>query len=222
AEALKCSDRHIRRMLKTYKKDGISALIHQSRGKPSPKKMPQDEINKIINLYKNKYTRFKPTHFSEMLSEFESIHRSKEKIRQILIDYKFWLSKPKKKKHRKQRERRPYSGMLVQMDGSVDPWFEFGGVRGTSYLIIPRVRGTSYLIIPPSFSIFSINLIPPNGLPVFECFCKISTSSCLSSSDKYADQSFISEIKNGRKAIYLFLLLTITTLDYMVRISRNY
>ena len=144
AKALKCSDRHLRRMLKAYKKDGIYALVHQSRGKPSPKKMPQNEINEIVNLYKNKYTRFKPTHFSEMLSEFENIHRSKEKIRQILIDYEFWLSKPKKKKHRKQRERKSHSGMLVQMDGSVDPWFEDRAPKCVLMSLIDDTTSTVY------------------------------------------------------------------------------
>jgi hypothetical protein len=131
-------------MLKNYRKKGIFALIHQSRGKISPKKLSQAEINKITGLYKNKYAGFKPTHFTEMLCENENIRRSKETIRKILIDYELWVPKPKKKKHRKQRERMPCAGMLVQMDGSLDPWFENRGPKCVLMGIIDDATSTVY------------------------------------------------------------------------------
>jgi len=144
ADSLKYSIRHIRRMLKSYRNKGISALIHHSRGIPSPKRTPQNEIDAIIRLYKHKYTGFRPTHFAEMLSEGENIHRSKETIRQLLINYELWFSKPRKKKHRKQRPRMSHAGMLVQMDGSHDPWFENRGPLCVLMSFIDDATSTVY------------------------------------------------------------------------------
>jgi transposase len=129
AQTIDYSTRHIRRILRSYQKYGIKALIHRSRGKPSPKKLSLQKITQIVNLYKSKYVKFTPTHFTEMLNESEGISISKEKVRQILIDYEFWVNKPRRFKHRKQRPRMSHSGMLVQIDGSHDPWFEDRGPR---------------------------------------------------------------------------------------------
>ncbi|NLF41436.1 MAG: ISNCY family transposase [Bacteroidales bacterium] len=129
AEILKISIRHTRRLLTNFKKIGIFALIHKSRGTESPKKTNKKISQKIINLYKNTYKGFTITHFTEKLNEVEKIKISKETVRQILISDEAWIDKPKKHKHRKQRERMPNAGMLVQMDGSVDPWFENRGPR---------------------------------------------------------------------------------------------
>lgn len=144
AQSLDYSVRHVRRMLSSYRKNGIPALIHHSRNVPSPKKTPQKEIDAIIHLYQHKYIGFRPTHFAEMLAEQENIHRSKETIRQLLISYECWLSKPRKKKHRKQRPRMSHSGMLVQMDGSHDPWFESRGPRCVLMSFIDDASSTVY------------------------------------------------------------------------------
>lgn len=144
AEALQCSDRHIRRLFKAYKRSGINALIHQARGRSSPKKIPAAEIQKIVSLYKTRYIGFKPTHFSEMLAENEHIYRSKETIRKIMINYEFWLSKPKKEKHRKQRTRKTHAGMLIQMDGSIDPWFEDRAAECVLMSLIDDATSTVY------------------------------------------------------------------------------
>ena len=143
AAILSLSQRHVRRLVKNHKNDGIYALIHKSRGKPSCKKLPENIKDQIINLYKNKYTLFKPTHFTEKLNEEENIKVSKETVRQILIMQELWLDKPKKKKHRKQRQRKTHKGMLVQVDGSVDPWFEG---RGPICVLISFIDDASSLV----------------------------------------------------------------------------
>jgi len=123
SKALKCTESHIRRILVKYRKYGIESLIHKSRGKSSPKGVPKDEVDIITNLYRTEYSGFGPTFFSEKLEE-HNIFRNKETIRQILINDESWADKPKKKKYRKERERMPNAGMLVQVDGSHDNWFE--------------------------------------------------------------------------------------------------
>lgn len=123
SKSLKCTERHIRRLLKEYRKNGIEALIHKSRGQHSSRKVSEKETERITKLYRTDYAGFGPTLFKEKLEE-KNIFRAKETIRQILINDESWVDKPKKKKYRKQRERMPNAGMLVQVDGSHDNWFE--------------------------------------------------------------------------------------------------
>ena len=123
SKQLKNSERNVRRLLKKYRFWGIEGLLHKSRGKRSLRKVPELEKDKILRLYKEKYAGFGPTFFTEKLCEEESIFRSKETIRHILIMSEYWLSSPKKKKHRSERPRKKNAGMLVQVDGSHDKWF---------------------------------------------------------------------------------------------------
>lgn len=123
SEQIKCSQRNLRRLIKRYKKEGVEGLLHKSRGTEANNKVPYEQIERIKALYRSKYTGFGPTLFTEKLQENEEIKLSKETIRQILIKNEYWVNKPKKKKHRQQRERKPCFGMLLQVDGSHDHWF---------------------------------------------------------------------------------------------------
>ncbi len=144
AKLLKLSERHVRRLISSFRKHGISVLIHRSRGRPSPKRTPMKTQEKIIKLFKNKYQRFSLTHFTEKLNEDEKIKISKETVRHILIMHETWLDKPRKTKLRKQRQRMTHKGMLVQMDGSVDPWFEERGPKCVLMSLIDDASSTVY------------------------------------------------------------------------------
>ncbi len=124
AKLLSLSSRQFRRIIKTYRENGPHGLIHQSRGKPSPKKTAQEKVNRIVDLYKTEFLGYKPTFFCERIADEFNIHSNKESIRQILITHNLWTPKMKKANHRKKRERKHHRGELVQFDGSVHQWFE--------------------------------------------------------------------------------------------------
>ncbi len=56
AEMLLLSDRQIRRLVKRVRIEGTTGITHKSRGKPSGRKLPMDIREKVIKLYREKYT----------------------------------------------------------------------------------------------------------------------------------------------------------------------
>lgn len=60
AEILNLTDRHIRRLKKKVAKEGLQGLIHAGRGKPSKRKLPAEETEKIKKLLHEHYPDFGP------------------------------------------------------------------------------------------------------------------------------------------------------------------
>lgn len=119
------SIRQVQRMVKRYKREGISGLIHKSRGQVGNKAMSQERKDQIVLLIRQQYPDFGPTLAAEKLEERHGISVSEEKVRLLMIHEGLW-----KPRYRKQaaihtyRERRACVGELVQLDGSPHKWFE--------------------------------------------------------------------------------------------------
>lgn len=128
ADLLKLTIRHIRRLKTEVKKYGPKALIHKSRGKPSNRRIPEQEKERIISLVHKHYSDFKPGFASEKLSEKHNIIRDPKTIRQIMIEQGLWKPRKKKQKeYRSWRQRKACYGEMIQFDGSYEHWFENRG-----------------------------------------------------------------------------------------------
>ena len=126
-ELLSISERQVYRLRNKIKQNGAQGLIHISRGRPSNRKIPDKEQQKIIKLLHKHYYDFKPTHAAEKL-QAHSINRDPKTIRQIMIDQGLWKpSKRKQAKYRCQRPRKEHFGEMQQFDGSYEKWFEDRG-----------------------------------------------------------------------------------------------
>ena len=123
ANMLNLSDRQFRRLIAKFREYGDIGIIHQNRGKISPRKIKPEIITNVVNLYQSEFLGYKPTFFAERLADEYNISINKESIRQILINHNLWTPKKKKSKYRTKRERKHYAGELVQLDGSVHQWF---------------------------------------------------------------------------------------------------
>jgi hypothetical protein len=129
AEMLSLSDRQIRRLANRVRIEGETGITHKSRGKSSGRKLPMDIRDKVIKLYREKYTGFGPTLASEKLGELEGIQLSDETLRLWLLESGDWKKARKGRKHRQWRERKHYFGEMIQMDGSHHDWFEGRGPK---------------------------------------------------------------------------------------------
>ncbi|PIY94908.1 MAG: ISNCY family transposase [Candidatus Levybacteria bacterium CG_4_10_14_0_8_um_filter_35_23] len=122
---LRISVRQIQRLVKRYKWEGVSGLIHKSRGRIGNRAMPEEKKDQIVLLIKQQYSDFGPTLAAEKLAERHGINVSEEKVRLLMIREELW-----KARQRKQiiihtyRERRSCVGELIQLDGSPHKWFE--------------------------------------------------------------------------------------------------
>lgn len=124
---LEISTRQLRRILKDYRRDGPSALIHKLRGKASNNKTPRELLDQAIELVREKYWDFGPTLAAEKLKERDHLIINHDVLRIEMIKVGLWKTKQRKHKHRQWRERKEYFGEMVQFDGSHHLWFEARG-----------------------------------------------------------------------------------------------
>ena len=125
ARILGVSVRHVKRLLKNYRCEGVQGLVSKRRGRASNNRLSEKTYRKALGLLKSKYAGFGPTLACEKLVEVEGLQISKERLRQLMIVEGLW--KPRKARKavvHQMRERRACFGELVQIDGSPHDWFE--------------------------------------------------------------------------------------------------
>ena len=69
AEIVGISDRQMRRWKRRYEVWGYDGLYDRRRGQPSPRRVPLAVVEKVLELYREKYFDWNVRHFHEMLRE---------------------------------------------------------------------------------------------------------------------------------------------------------
>jgi transposase len=135
AERLQLSIRHIKRLVRDYRRTGAQALLSKRRGR-----MPNNAIDSSIRdraialLREDRYQGFAPTLAHEKLIEQHGFAFSVETLRQWMMADGLWKTKQRvRARIHPSRPRRPCEGELVQIDGSPHAWFE---ERGPEYTLI--------------------------------------------------------------------------------------
>src|SRR5580700_5587443 len=76
AEIIGISDRSLRRWRQRYEKQGYDGLFDRRRGKPSPRRVPLKQVEKVLGLYRDQYSDLNVRHFHEKLREEHGIKLS--------------------------------------------------------------------------------------------------------------------------------------------------
>ena len=142
AEIMGVSERHAKRLLAAYRKDGPAALAHGNRGRRPHNAVPEDAAAAVVKLASNGYAGANHSHFTELLREREGIDLSRPTVRRILV--KAGIGSPRSRRsqqHRFRRKRMPQEGMLVQIDGSPHPWLEERGPKFDLLLAVDDATG---------------------------------------------------------------------------------
>ena len=124
AEIIGISDRHMRRWREHYEEGGFRGLFDRRRGKPSPKRVPMAVLERVLELYREKYFDFNLRHFHEKLASEHRIGLSYSWVKGVLQGAGLVARGRKRGVHRKRRLRRPLPGMLLHIDGSRHQWFQ--------------------------------------------------------------------------------------------------
>ena len=124
AEIIGISDRHMRRWREHYEEGGFRGLFDRRRGKPSPKRVPMAVLERVLELYREKYFDFNLRHFHEKLASEHQIGLSYSWVKGVLQGAGLVARGRKRGVHRKRRPRRPLPGMLLHIDGSRHQWFQ--------------------------------------------------------------------------------------------------
>lgn len=131
------SERHFRRILYQYRRQGEDGLVNGHRGKKGNRRLAEEKRQTIREFIEDPiYHDFGPTLLREKLQESKGITVSKETMRQLMIEQGLHHPKIKKKKTHPQRERRGRRGELVQIDGSYHAWLEERGSKACLLLFV--------------------------------------------------------------------------------------
>jgi transposase len=124
AEIIGISDRQMRRWRERYEEFGFRGLFDRRRGRPSPKRVPTMVVERVLELYREKYFDLNLRHFHEKLSSEYQIALSYSWVKGVLQGAGLVARGRKRGVHRKRRPRRPLPGMLLHIDGSRHRWFQ--------------------------------------------------------------------------------------------------
>jgi len=142
ASVLGIGVRHVKRLVKAYRREGAKGLVSKRRGKPSNNRLAEATRQKALDLLKSKYVGFGPTLAHEKLVELDKLKISDESVRRLMIAEGMWKAKKARKGVTHQmRERRACFGELVQIDGSEHDWFEGRAVKSTLLVFIDDATG---------------------------------------------------------------------------------
>ena len=116
--------RQVQRKKKAYLADGMSSIVHKSKGKITNRGFGKEFADKILHIYKNEYPGWNFCHFGDALEDDYGIFISDSYIYNLLTANGY--KSPARKKHRPKshppRVRRENAGELVQVDASRHQW----------------------------------------------------------------------------------------------------
>lgn len=124
AEIIGLSDRSMRRWRQRYQEHGYDGLFDRRRGRPSPKRVPVETVEEVLQVYQERYPDFNVRHFHEKLREVHGIELSYTWVKLALQGAGLVKKARQRGVHRKRRPRRPLPGMLLHLDGSSHQWFQ--------------------------------------------------------------------------------------------------
>lgn len=141
AEILGMSDRQLRRWRIRWDKRGYDGLYDQRAKRPSPRRVPMADAEKVLGLYRERYFDLNVKHFVEKLREDHQIQLSYTWVKTALQTAGLVARYRKRGTHHKKRERKPLPGMMLHVDGSRHQWIP--GLESYQDLIVVFDDATS-------------------------------------------------------------------------------
>jgi len=121
AELLGISERTFRRWRDRYQEDGPAGLADR-RLRPSLRRAPVAEIERMLGLYRDLYRGFTVKHFHEQLGKRHN-YTLGYTVTKLHLHRAGLVTPPRTRSaHRKKRPRRPMVGMMLHQDASTHAW----------------------------------------------------------------------------------------------------
>jgi transposase len=121
-ELLGMSERQFRRYRERYEEEGVEGLIDRRLGKPSPKRVPAAERERMLDLYRGTYRGWNVKHFHEHLRRDHGFGWGYTWVKTQLHTAGLVERARHRGAHRRKRERKPCQGMMLHQDGSRAFW----------------------------------------------------------------------------------------------------
>ena len=134
------SYRQVKRVWRRYQGQGAAGLVHQLRGRASPRRKAPELRAKILARVEARYPDFGPTLAAEYLLG-EGLKVDHETLRRWLLAEGTREVRRRRQKHRQWRERKPCFGAMAQLDGSEHDWFEGRRERAVLMVMVDDATG---------------------------------------------------------------------------------
>jgi transposase len=122
ADILGITPRGLRRLRQRMEQFGYQGLVDMRRGRPSPRRTPVAEIERVLELYRESYSGFNARHFFSTVKREHGVKLSYSCVKQILQGAGLIRKRRARGRHRRRRERRPRFGEMLHLDGSRHVW----------------------------------------------------------------------------------------------------
>ena len=121
ADILQMTPRNLRRWRERYERWGYNGLVDQRRC-PSKRRVPMAELERVLQLYRERYAGFNGRHFHEIVRREHGVTLSYSYVKQALQQAGLLPRRRPRGRHRRRREPRACFGELLHLDGSRHPW----------------------------------------------------------------------------------------------------
>ena len=122
ADILGWSPRTLRRWRERYETQGYVGLVDKRLHRPSMRRVAAPEIERVLRLYRERYTGFNVRHFHQIVRRDHGVTVSYSFLKQTLQAAGLVKKHRARGRHRRRREPRACLGELLHLDGSVHAW----------------------------------------------------------------------------------------------------
>ena len=130
AQVLGLSRRQTQRVRRRVKAKGKQGVVHGNLGRRSPGRTARATVKKVLAAARGKYRGFNDQHMTECLAEEDDVKLSRSTVRRLLRADGIQAARRRRApKHRRRRDRKPRTGMMMVWDGSPHDWLEGRGPR---------------------------------------------------------------------------------------------
>jgi len=122
ADILGIRPRSLRRWRARYQAGGTLALYDRRCRRPSRRKAPVAEVQRLLRLYRETYLGFNVRHFHHLARRDHGVTLSYSFVKLALQEAGLVRKRRARGRHRRRREPRPCYGELLHLDGSPHAW----------------------------------------------------------------------------------------------------
>src|SRR5256884_205940 len=136
ADVLGLSPRTVRRLRWRYEHFGYDGLFDRRRRRPSPRRVPLAEVQRVLHLYREHYPGWNVRHFYSWARREHGVTLSYTFVKTALQGAGLVPKHRARGRHRRRREPRPCVGELLHLDGSRHQWLALGPEQWLTLLTV--------------------------------------------------------------------------------------